>query len=390
MKEKLTTNEERKLYETEQDRMKAQADSMQRELLQNCKSEYNMEMFRKHLNSYRMAGAAPATIRNHISSLNVWNIPYDIDKMTKSELEEMLMSMEERDLSPQTKKSHKINLKCLLKYAGREDLSDTIKINNRRSTTKLPDDLLSKDDISKLIDNALNPRDKALISLLYESGARLGEMLSLRLKHIEPHEKGTYIHFPEGKTGARKILVVFSGMYLNNWLITHPERNNREAYVWCQLQPPHKQLSFGSFRTVLKKAAKRAGIQKKVNPHSFRHAQATELAKDFTEQQMKNYLGWVQESKMAATYVHLSGRDMDAAVLAKNGIEIDKRDTRLKPSECPRCHKMIPPNAVYCGFCGLPLTGEATDENKKALENLLQGLKAHPEILLELAGIKKE
>jgi hypothetical protein len=146
--------------------------------------------------------------------------------------------------------------------------------------------------------------------------------------------------------------------------------------------PPHNQISATAFRQVLTKAAERAVIQKKVNPHAFRHAQATELAKDFTEQQMKQYLGWAQDSKMAAVYVHLSGRDMDAAVLAKNGIEVEKRDTRLKANECPRCHKMIPPDVMFCGFCGLPLTKEAETQNKDAIELILAKFKEHPEILL--------
>jgi site-specific recombinase XerD len=367
----MNMNNKKKKYANEADRANAQCDSMLKCVLDNCDNS-NRDLYRRYINSYKIAGASPFTIRNNISSLNIFNniVNKPVSELTQTDVEDILIGLNGLDLSTTSKKAHTVTFKCLLKFAGRKDLIETITIPNTKNKTKIPEDLLTKEEIKDLIDNAANPRDKALISLLYESGARLGELLALRIKHIVPHEKGTYIHFPEGKTGARKILVIFSGMYLNNWLITHPDRNNREAFLWCQLFPPHNPISATAFRKVIVRAADRAGIKKKVNPHSFRHAQATELAKDFTEQQMKQYLGWAQDSKMAAVYVHLSGRDMDAAVLAKNGIEIEKRDTRLKADECPRCHKMIPPEVMFCGFCGLPLTKEALGVSEKLKQEM--------------------
>ncbi|MDI3539456.1 MAG: integrase/recombinase XerD [Methanolobus sp.] len=377
--------EKKKKYANETDRARAQCESMLSAVLDACDNS-NRDIYRRFINSYKIAGASPFTIRNNIGSLRIINdiVSKPVSELNPVDVEDILIGLNSLDLSATSKKAHTVTFKCLLKFAGRKDLIETITLPNTKSRAKVPDDLLTKEEIKQLIDNAANPRDKALISLLYESGARLGELLALRIKHIVPHEKGTYIHFPEGKTGARKILVIFSGMYLNQWLINHPDRDNREAFLWCQLFPPHNPISATAFRKVIVRAADRAGIKKKVNPHSFRHAQATELAKDFTEQQMKSYLGWAQDSKMAAVYVHLSGRDMDAAVLAKNGIEIEKRDTRLKADECPRCHKMIPPEVSFCGFCGLPLTTDAvqTVEDKKSSFNvdLFKAMLQDPEV----------
>ena len=67
----------------------------------------------------------------------------------------------------------------------------------------------------------------------------------------------------------------------------------------------------------------RAGIAKRVNPHSFRHARASNLANFLTEAQMKEYLGWVGDSRMASTYVHLSGRNIDNALFKLNGIKTE-------------------------------------------------------------------
>ena len=75
---------------------------------------------------------------------------------------------------------------------------------------------------------------------------------------------------------------------------------------------------------VIKESFKGAGINKRVYPHLFRHSRATIMASHLTEFQMNQYFGWIQGSKMASTYVHLSGRDLDNALLEFNGMEVSK------------------------------------------------------------------
>jgi len=47
------------------------------------------------------------------------------------------------------------------------------------SKNPLPKDLLKPDDVERLIDAAYNPRDEALVALLWETGARIGEIIGL-------------------------------------------------------------------------------------------------------------------------------------------------------------------------------------------------------------------
>ena len=81
----------------------------------------------------------------------------------------------------------------------------------------------------------------------------------------------------------------------------------------------NKLLTYNGARGILIRLASRAGIKKRVNPHGFRHARATNLADHLTEAQMNEYLGWVQSPKMTSIYVHLSGRDVDKALLKLHG-----------------------------------------------------------------------
>ncbi|MEA3378864.1 MAG: hypothetical protein U9Q69_04460 [Nanoarchaeota archaeon] len=52
---------------------------------------------------------------------------------------------------------------------------------------------------------------------------------------------------------------------------------------------------------MIRKLFKEAGVDKKHNPHTFRHSRASYLANYLTEFQMNQYFGWVQGSDMPST-----------------------------------------------------------------------------------------
>jgi integrase/recombinase XerD len=168
------------------------------------------------------------------------------------------------------------------------------------------------------------------------------------------------ITFSEGKTGARRVRLIFSSPYLRERMDNHPRKDDRDAPLWCTLDKNACLMSNTGLVNVFNRCGEKAGIEKKVNPHSFRHDRATHLAATFTEQQLKMFLGWSPASTQPATYVHLSGKNMDDAVLRMYGIKKDEDDTEfLKPGVCPRCRELTAVNAKLCYKCGLPLTREA-------------------------------
>ena len=81
-----------------------------------------------------------------------------------------------------------------------------IKFGHKASHEKKMD-LITKGDIDRLIDACNNTRDKALISLLYDSGCRIGEILTLRMEDIVFDEYGMILRV-HGKTGNRSVRIV--------------------------------------------------------------------------------------------------------------------------------------------------------------------------------------
>ncbi len=182
--------------------------------------------------------------------------------------------------------------------------------------------MLTESEVLSLIENAENFRDKAIVALLWDIGARIGEIGTLNLKHIKFDEHGAIVNV-KGKTGYRRVRAVWSVEYLKAWLEVHPQKYNLEARLWVTVDSEEdslKPLKYDAIRMQLKRIAKKSKINKRIHPHLFRHSRCTYMANYLTEAQMNEYFGWVQGSGMPSVYVHLSGRDIDDAILKASGI----------------------------------------------------------------------
>lgn len=75
---------------------------------------------------------------------------------------------------------------------------------------------------------------------------------------------------------------------------------------------------------------------------------------------------------MAAQYVHLSGKQVDDAILKMHGlVKEEMKEDILKSVLCPRCKETNDVNNSYCAKCWLPLTQQAAveaEENKRKEE----------------------
>lgn len=145
--------------------------------------------------------------------------------------------------------------------------------------------------------------------------------------------------------------------------------------MWCRLDGhPHERIDYDYFRKLLREIAERAGVDKPMFPYQFRHSRATYIANRFTEAQMCEFFGWVQGSDRPATYVHLSGRDIDTAYDRMHGFVSEKENkSKLSPEECPRCGEVNKKGAGYCQKCGLPLSSDAAQrvqEDEEIAEEL--------------------
>jgi integrase/ribosomal protein L40E len=281
---------------------------------------------------------------------------------TKDDLVRTVAEIEKVDLSDRTKLNEKISLKRFYKWLnGDEEFPEQvkwIKTSRKKGNRILPESLLTEEEVRRIAETAMNQRDRALVLVLYESGCRVGEILSLRLKNVQFDKYGAVL-VVDGKTGPRRVRIISSAPALANWLDHHPHKDDQNAALWISFDKVSstQPLQYYACRKMLRELALRAHINKKVNPHSFRHARASRLANSLTESQMKEYLGWTQDSNMASVYVHLSGRDIDNALLRVNGVKVETKeeDSALRIVKCMRCETDNSPASRFCTKCGTPL-----------------------------------
>lgn len=232
-----------------------------------------------------------------------------------------------------------------------------VKMQNNVNRTKKSEDMLTDSEMELILKNAMNPRDKALFALLYDSGCRVGEILTLRIQDLDFDQYGALIHVT-GKTGERKVRIVGNSIaYLKEWLRSHP-MGNPDSWLFVGINGDKlgQPLDYDTMRSALRKSCIRAGIKKRIHPHLFRHSAATRLAGVLSESVLKKTLGWSGGSRMAATYVHLNDTETDRAVLQAHGIETEKHTLEtVKPKACPRCGSLQPSYSKICTNCFMVL-----------------------------------
>ena len=173
------------------------------------------------------------------------------------------------------------------------------------------------------------------------------------------------------------------------WLEMHPKRDDKEAPLWVNLSSNYDKIgiTYQGIRQNLRRIAEKAGVKKNITPHLFRHSRATHLATHLTEAEMNVYFGWVQGSDMPATYVHLSGRDVDDKILQLHNLKpkAEDRESAMRAKQCPRCQYINSPVNRYCGRCGTILDeGERVKleiESRQHAEQFPELAAADPKLL---------
>lgn len=318
----------------------------------------------EYINNMAAMGVKPIRLKKQVYVLRKLSKETNkaFRKCTKKDLIELIAKIESsKEYKDWTKYDKKVVLKRFYRWInGDEEYPDCIKWLKLKEpkNSMLPEELLTEEDVIKAIDSAKYMRDKAFICALYESGCRISELLKLQIKNVAFGEHVTSL-IVSGKTGQRRVPLITSTTYLSTWISMHPFREDPDAALWTRLvNAKHKKginvMSYKGMQKVLQVTFERAGIKKRFNPHLFRHSRATHLAKHLTEAQLKELFGWTQASDMASRYVHLSGRDVDSAILKLHGIQENecKEEVKLTQIACARCKAQNPSNYSLCKQCG--------------------------------------
>jgi len=297
-------------------------------------------------------------------------------RTTRRDLEEAVINLDHFGYKPHYLHDIKVTIRKFYKwlrgtrYGYPEEVRWIQSVLRRSQRRMLPEALLSEEHIVQMINACRSVRDRAIVAVLYDSGCRVGEIRTMKIKSVTFDKYGAKIHV-KGKTGDRSLRLTISVPLLATWFNMHPQRDDPEAPLWPNSR--RGPMRYSAFQALIPRIARRAGIKTRVYPHLFRHSRATFLASYLTEPQLCARFGWVQGSEQPGTYVHLSGRDADEAIMELYGMKKDTGEDikLLMPKACENCGAVNAFNCHICMNCGCPLKHALAKPDPRRPKNYL-------------------
>ncbi len=232
--------------------------------------------------SQNTLGAYRADLMTLSRGLSEKNKP--IDKADKADLLAFIASRVESGAKPRSTARQLSSFRRFFRYIMREGLRDTdptAEIEMPRIGRSLPK-TLTEDEVDALlsapnVDEPLGHRDRAMLELLYATGLRVSELINLKQSQVNFNQGVLRI---VGK-GDRERLIPL-GEESQRWLKEFIEGPRMEILLERQtdyLFPTRRgdRMTRQAFWHIIKRYADKAGVRKKMSPHSLRHAFATHL-----------------------------------------------------------------------------------------------------------------
>jgi len=181
--------------------------------------------------------------------------------------------------------------------------------------SRLPE-VLSKEEVQKVISAANNIKHKSLLSLTYACGLRRGEVLNLKLKDLDSDRKLIRITQAKGK----KDRYVTFGTKLRNLLAEYYKLYKPKVYLF-EGQYEH-QYGGRSFELVLKHCITKTGIKKRATLHTLRDSYATHLLESGTDIRYIQELLGHKDPKTTMIYTHVSSKKIGEIKSPLDDLEI--------------------------------------------------------------------
>lgn len=289
----------------------------------------------------------------------------DFNKIKRDDLEKFFASLETKY---KLKNSSILNVKIFIKFFYKwfykspngeyPEVVDWI-IIKRKVRTLDEKEILTLKEAMEMVRCSNNFRDKALLFTLYETGARRGEFLKLRIKDITFDKFGAIVSIPEGKTVGRNVRVIDCVPDLKKWVESHPNTKD-ESPLWINIGAwLNKGLGEDGLKILIKKYANRCNIDsKKAHAQNFRHLRATILSRTLNEMELRIFFGWSKSSRMPEVYLHYKEQDVQDKILKKAGLlKEEEIIEKIKPTLklCVRCGFNNSYTCKYCDKCNAVL-----------------------------------
>ncbi len=255
--------------------------------------------------------------------------------VSKGQIESWVSGMQEESLAPASIKRRLACLKVFLRWLEWEGMLDQNPFHRLQLSIKLPRRLprnLRRDELSSLLRGT--PSDKSVpfarntlcvaLDLMFLTGIRVGEAVSIRLKDIDTVTGTVLIH---GKGNRERKVFISDQACLERIKAYMAARSERvracDHLLVTSLGTP---ASTDYIRRHLHKLAKDLKLERKITPHMLRHSTATQMLEAGVDIRMVQKLLGHSSISTTEIYTHVSDASLKAAITAANlSQQLEKR-----------------------------------------------------------------
>ena len=156
--------------------------------------------------------------------------------------------------------------------------------------------VLTRDEVKKLMENANNEKSKLMIMTLYSSGLRVSELVKLKWKDLELEQKIAWVR---GGKGSKDRMVILSDALVRKLSVLEHD----SEYIFPGKNGP---LTTRNIQEIVHNISHKAGINKKVTPHTLRHSFATHLLEAGNDIRLIQELLGHSNLQTTQIYTHIS------------------------------------------------------------------------------------
>lgn len=243
----------------------------------------------------KLRGFSPLTVRNYSFFVEkfIKKSNKSVEELNQDDVKNYLASMFD-DKSKNTIMLAAAALKFFFTEILKKEFGD---IKMPKKEKRLPE-VLTKEEVSKLLNAAKTKKSRLILSLLYSSGLRVSELVNLKPSDINFNENIGWVRAGKGSKDRMFTLSPSLCSEINNYL----KKKENTKYLFSSDEP----LTTRNVQKIVKNLRNMAEIQKKVTPHTLRHSFATHLLESGTDIRMIQTLLGHSSLNTTQIYTHIS------------------------------------------------------------------------------------
>ncbi|QQG38714.1 MAG: tyrosine-type recombinase/integrase [Candidatus Woesearchaeota archaeon] len=221
-------------------------------------------------------------------------------EVTKKDIREYIDKLVDKKRAGNTINVYLNSLKFFFEEVLKRNMQLKIKYSKVPKTLPI---VLTQEETKKLFEAIKNEKHKLMVELMYSAGLRVSELVNLKVKDLELDNNYGWVR--NGKGGKDRMFVIAEK--IKNRLIEYIKNLNYEEHLFSGHRTP---ISRRTLQVIIKDAAKKARINKKVHPHTLRHSFATHLIENGCDISSVQSLLGHNSIQTTMTYLHTASNKM--------------------------------------------------------------------------------